>query len=253
MPTGFLIKSVANVRDGLHLAVTLDGTPTGAVSFDCAPLPRRDHAVYPPVPVPASLQPDGTYLVAVPYPDIWYIWATDGQGRTDDPGAGYMGLSDDPDLNGVGAAVEGILTENIPGLNAALQTLLPNVTMKRVVYGSATAIDDYPAILVCKPRRSDRPYAMPYVFENTFSLEIMCLFRHGDKNSVLALGTSFAARVMDILKRPCYNQFTLPSGTQVADAYCRTGESDELQDDDSSFVNIGSLLWSANAFIQTPI
>lgn len=244
MSTGFLIKSVVNPKDGIHLAVTLDGQPQGAPTFAVCRTPVLGSAAAAPATLAA-----GVWSVAVPHPSLWYVWATDSGGTTA-PDCAWAGLSDNPELDLCGQKIADILTANRPALDAALQSTLQGATVKQVVYGGAAAINSFPSVLVTKPVETDEYTAMPWVRQKTYRLEIMFTIMHQDAAPLLGAATRFLARVMEILNQPAYEGLLLESGTRLAFCQCQEGEADEQQLDDNKWASVGSLVWSGQALLQ---
>lgn len=248
MSTGFLIKTTANPKDGVHLSVTLDGTPSGSVTFSICRTPDFSKAT-----AAAATLTAGVYAVATPHPALWYVWATDGIGTVDAPGCAWVGLSDYPDLDLCGQKLADILTANQAALNVALQTYFQDATIKHIVYGSASAITDFPAILVTKPVLKPHYVAMPYVREIVYQLEVIFTILHQDKAPMLTAASRFVSRIVEILNQPAYEGIVLDSGTPLAFCQCEEGEADETQYDENKYAAVGSLVWTGKALLQDSI
>ena len=245
MSTGFAIKSVVNPKDGATLSVILDGTPSASPTFKICRTPDYSRALS-----ASAVLSGGQYAVSVPHPSLWYIWAADSVGVVDAPGCAWCGLSDNPDLDLCGQKLQEILTANVPALNVALQSYFQAATVKQIVYGSASAITDFPAILITKPEERAQYMFLPYGREITYQLEIMFTIIHQDPAPMLRAASRFVARIMEILNQPIYEGLILESGTPLAFCQCQEGEADESQVEANKWASTGSLVWSGKALLQ---
>lgn len=240
MATGFSIASVANKLDGRKMRVSLSGLPSGSVTFLVSRTPDRSGAF---APVAATSIDARTFDITVTRVALWYVWAIDTNGPVDVPGAAWVGFSDIPALDNVGIKLAQIMTDNIPGINAALQTWFPGTTVKQVVYGSALDIRDFPAIAITKPSVQDEYTGIPFLRTLTFSLEIHLYTLHQDKGSWTQAAARFTGRVMEILNQPDYSAILLPDQI-LSMCHAFSGNVDEIEVEPGAFATVGTTIWT---------
>lgn len=238
MASGLIIASVANGQDGKSFVITLNGVAVGQLSFWLNRVPSATGAV------PASYTGSNSYTVAVPYPALWYVWAADGNGLTEEPVAVEVGPTDGQDLSDLGKALRDLLWDNKLGLEIPLRHRDPNWTLKQVVFGSGYDLEDYPSILVMRPVRRSEYIAAPYVRQHTFSVMIACVMLREDEQSDLPSMSEWMAMVDTVLSQPAYDHIVLPSGMIVDFGYIRQSQvTEEVVGDGQKFVCIGTLEW----------
>lgn len=214
MTSSLVIDSIENVGNGLHALVSLDGTPTGTLTFYTSRIPGSANATV------TTYTGAGPYVVEVSHPSIWYIYAHDDNGFTSDPTLAVV-ISDDPNSNGaqymdeVGRLLTGIIEANIPGIEAALRVTYPGATVKTVQYGGASGIIAYPSICVDNPTSVDREFATGWVREMVYGYRIQCLVTHEDEASALPYAMQMADAIKMLLNQPAYETLTTPSGFTV--------------------------------------
>lgn len=241
------ILSTSNALDGVHATLVLTGTANGAISFKICRQPIYANAVVA-TAVETSSSPL-TYNVATPFPALWYIWAVDTDGQSG-PGAAWVCITNDPDLRSCGEKIAALLTEHTAGINAALNQLLPGGTVKQIVFGRRLNVEDFPSIVVSKPRMTDNYIGLGFIRETTFAFEIAFAFFHQDEGSQLPIATDMAQRVMSILNLPCYSSLVLDTGTPLTACLATEGESDETEIDEKTWVAAATVVWSAQGLIQ---
>lgn len=245
MATGIVLHSLYNLQDGVHARATVYGTPSGSLIFLFADTPEIEKATQ------APAVPDGQdlYMLLMPRIGLWYVWAQDDDGATA-PQAVWLGLSDDPDIDLCGEFLADALRLHEMGLQTALRSFFHDgTTIKSISYGSVFSIDEFPAILVTKPRESVQPVLMPLVDEHTFRFEILIFVPHQERSAYLRVAGVFCARVMEILNRPVYRDFQLKSGQCMGMCIASEGQSDEVQEDDKTWTALASVVWSGSAWI----
>lgn len=244
---GCAIVSVTNCQDAMHADVVLTGTIVGGTpTFYVASVPE---AV--PVLAPSFLLPTGVYRVVMATPGLWYVWVQDSQGRSANPSAVWVGLSDILDVNLTGMALAEILTRHKAGLEAqARETFFPKCTIKFIGYGTARNITDYPAILVTKPRFNSQWVAAPMVRQITYRFDILIFVLHNSPDNWLSVATNLANAVNHILDLPEYDALRLSSGTPLAFCQSSEGDSDDIEVEEGIYCALGSCTWSGEALEQ---
>lgn len=240
MATGFTILGVKNILDGKSARVTLSALPSGPVVFRCSRIPEEETSRI--ITTVIQIDPQ-TYEVGLPTSALWYIWAGDASGIVDLPGAAWIGHSDTPSLDNAGVKLQEILTRNLPGLNAALQTWYPGTTVKQIVYGSAIDVRSFPAIVITKPSMADDYQGIPFVRTQTFSFEIHFYVLHQDKGSWTQAAARFMGSVMTILNQPDYDYMELPDMI-LSMCHVSSGAVDEVEVEAGKFAAIGTAIWT---------
>ena len=238
MATGFSI-SATNKLSGRSMRVSLSALPTGAVTFLVSRTPDRATAF---APLSAVQVDPKTYDLTVTRIALWYVWAIDANGPVDVPGAAWVGYSDIPALDNVGIKLAQMLTDNLPGINAALQTWFPGTTVKQVVYGSALDIRDFPSIAITKPSVVDEYTGIPFLRTLTYGLEIHLYTLHQDKGSWTQAAARFTGRVMEILNQPDYSAIVLPDQI-LSMCHASSGNVDEVEVEPGAFATVGTTIW----------
>ena len=247
MPSDIAIESVVNPKTGTGLDVQLSSPPSGSLAWAISRTPYEENAR----PTTATDEGGGLYRVAVFAPVLWYVWATDGTGTVDLPGAATASPSDSPVLDLCGDRLRQIMEDNAAGLNSALTawTGTPS-TVKRFVYGSATAITDFPAVLVTAPSFESSMTAMPYFEERVLRLEIHFYILHQDPLTYLPLVNRLTAAGLAVFNQQFYNRIVLDDGTPVTDCYCRSGNTTDVEVEEDKWVAVGSLVWQGSVYVQ---
>lgn len=240
----FLIESVSNNRDGITGTVVLSGEPTGAVAFLAARTPDLDKASV----IAATAKPNGDYVIAFAAPVLWYVWARDVTGTTDGSPV-WIGLSDNLDLNLCGNWVRDTLRQNQVAIEQKMQFISKGVTIKQIEYGSPALIEDYPSILICRPKFDPRFAFFSYGSEADYSVEVFFMVMHQEKASVIEMAAMMLEAGLAILRQPDYLTVVLESGLPL-NITINQGTADEEQADESHWVGSGSLVWSGNGLTQ---
>lgn len=244
-----VIASLSDAGDGLNATAAIAGGVTGNLRLLLSRTPVLAQASA----VAFALAGAGQYHLLLPHPGLWYVWAQDDTGTTNAQ-AVWTGLEPGvSDLDLCGETLRALLEANAAGLNVALQTILPGVTTKQFVYGSATDIRDFPAILICKPRQSEEWVAFPMVKSITYTFDIMFYILHQDKGSMLRAAARLLGAAMSILNQPASESLSLPSGTPLAFCAAQSGDADDVEVETDKWVAIGSLVWSGNTLKQDAI
>ena len=158
------VASARNVSppDGVHALVTVAGVPGGALALLLSETPDIASTT------PAAFVPTGNlneFRVRVDHAGVWYFFAVDASqvGQVGiapaPPVALAVGLVDDVDLNLAGIYLASLLDANRAALEASLSSgwlgePSSTPTLKHITYGTAAAIQGFPAILVSKPRET---------------------------------------------------------------------------------------------------
>jgi hypothetical protein len=190
-----------------------------------------------------------TYAVAVPFPALWYVWAVDNDGAVA-PGACWVSITNDSDLRSCGEKLAAILLEHKAGLNAALSEISDQATVKQIVFGRSLNVDDFPAIVVTRPRRQENYIGLAFIREVIFSYEIFFALFHQDEASQLPIATNMADRIMQILNLPAYSSLTLDTGTPLTGCIATDGEPSEDEVGEKTWTAVGSVVWTAQGLIQ---
>ena len=172
--TNILVDSVVNGNNGLTVLLVLSGTPVGSVKFYIShtPILSSLRQVVGTVDTGLNTSPP-TYNITLPHAGLWYIWAVDDDGITQEPGAVWMdGVADSSDIDLTGAMIRDTLIANTLGIEAIMHRSYPDSNLEQVVYGYEGAIVDYPSILISSPRVQDAYVAFPFTREATYSFTI---------------------------------------------------------------------------------
>lgn len=211
----FAIHDVQSGSDGMSAIVTLTGSVSGAVTFLASRKPDIQSAS-----VAAAVGNTlGPYTVSVQNPGLWYFWAQDNFGVTPTPAAAWVSTTIVSEMEAVGLKLRDILRDNAAGIEALLRaSRYPNTTIKAIHYGSATRIDDSPAILVQDARDHVEWAFFPYGETHTYQFSVYCIVIHPDEQTEIDFATQFGEAVRYILRQPHYLEIKLDTGAVVDNA-----------------------------------
>jgi hypothetical protein len=244
MGASFILQAGDNGLDGVTANVTISGSPTGAVSFLAARTPDSGGAVV----VPSVLASAGVYTVTLPAPVLWYIWGQDSGGLTG-PVPVWVSTSNNLDMELCGKKVRDLLEANRAAIEAKIKVHNPDETLKKIAWGSALGIDDFPSIIVVRPKEDPKYAFFAYGSEIDYTVEVFALVLHQDKLSALTLAADMIAACMSILRQPAYSTVTLDSGLPL-NVTVNQGTADDEQLDENKWAATGSLVWSGNGLTQ---
>lgn len=247
MATGLSIKQITNNLDGSTAQVVLSGVADGDVTFQASRTPDMSN----PITVDATLVTGLTYDVTLPAPVLWYISAADTAGSVVQPRPVWCSASNDGRTTQLGNKLQSILQANQEALDIALQQFFNLGPIKQIVYGQATQVKSFPAILITKPQRDPNYATYAWGKLNDWTFEIYAMILHQDPTPYLNASTDFMDRVIEILGQPAYSRLTLPDGTIVAFAQAKKGEADDVLVDEhaNKWAAVGSVVWTGNALI----
>ncbi len=186
---------------------------------------------------------------------LWYVWAIDSSGVSDPMpiwvDVQQVGYNPGPDLVQVCDKLQEILLSHIPGINASIQQVFhADAGLKVVHFGSATALREFPSILITNPRVQVDWVAFPMVREFVFTVDILAIILHQDQASVMPIATHMAGWIMEILNNPIYDQISLPNDTRLAFCMASSGDSMEAKFDEKYWSGVASIAWSGKALAQ---
>jgi hypothetical protein len=193
------------------------------------------------------------YYVTVAHPALWYLWAVDDNGQCAEPCAVWTGTGNDVLLNEVGEALRARLWANKAGLEAMMRGLVDVAELRQVVYGSATDVSDWPAVLVHSGRIEDEYVAFPYVRQLSLQFQVAFLIPHEDEQTLLPLATRLAMAGMAILNQPEYDELLTDSGMRLYGCRAATGDMQDVQIDEKTWVAAGTLQWIGYGLLQDGI
>jgi hypothetical protein len=252
MASTITISGSRNPLDGVHAQVDVAGTPSGMLTFYISRTPQFSAAVESTswTEVTAVDPPAVTYNVVTPGAELYYIWAVDGNGQGyGNPGVVFVGTSNIMDFNLVGILIRTILQENIAALQVALQQNLPGVTIKSVVFGAPSQVEDWPAIYITEPTKNTSYVSFPWGKLHEFRTSISCVIMHQDRVTALQAALQLGMAVEYILNTPPYEENALASGTVLYRCMCAQSATSDVQVDTNKWAGGCDLSWTGNAYI----
>lgn len=244
MPSSIGIKSVTNDHSGNTATVVLDGVSTGILEFYASELIDSPKIVLPFTGV-------GPYVLRFPNPDLWYVWAKDDNGFGLVPGASYVGLSDDEDINLIGQFLRNQLDKNRPGMQSLVRTWYPNTTIKSVHWTTAASSIDTPFIVVMDARWDWDWKAVGFIQEWTYTYSINFVVNHAEEEAESPLSTRLATAGSIVLNRRANVKPTLANGLTLYHCQARNGNVTDVEiPDGGGFASVASLVWTGKALKQ---
>lgn len=245
MSSAIGVAALTNRKEGRTATAQLSGLPTGRLEFWAAEV-----ADGPEFAVPFA--PEGErYVLTLPYPNVWAVWAKDDNGFGADFKAVYVGQTDDPDIDALGLYLRALLERNKPLIEAMARTAYPGMKVEQFHYGSATGITKYPAILIYNPRATWDWRATGYLQKWDYSYTTACLFHHQDEQTEIPMATRLLDAVFFIYGRRRYTAFTVQDGLKVTQAQAKAGDVSEVDlGDKLGYVATATCLWTGVAYKQ---
>ena len=239
------VLSCTSANDSAHATAVLDGAAVGALGFRATREPVFSDASQ----VVLLFTGTGPYTVTLPGVDLWYLWATDNNAPSTNCLPVWIGGSDSDFLDEVGQAVAGILTTHKPAIEARVRPWSPGTTIKQVMYGFPGAIEEWPAIVVQRPKFIADWYAMPSIKLYHLTLEIAIVTVRSTEVSELKLVGRIMSAVVAILTKR--EQITMPSGSIACRCQAEEGNVEEqMIDGTSHFITMARLQWSGDVMRQ---
>lgn len=239
MPTAAIaILSLDSAGDGMHVVAELTGTPTGGVTFE-ASLEPQDGFVF----VPHFEPTPGVYRIVLSHPDLWYIRALDSSGESP-PSPVWMAKTEESILNLVGEAVRGLIERHKTGIEMMLRkNYFPDLQIKQIVFGTALNINDFPAILVTKPRFQKKWVATGGLAEFTYMVDIYVQIFHNDAGTHLQASVRAGEALCQLINR--YDSIILSDDTPLAFCGAEEGDADDIAiEEGGPYCAIFSIVWS---------
>ena len=244
MSSSIGIKSIVNNLDGSTVTVTLDGTPSGTLTFQGSDTPASQDFT-------APYTGTGPYVVTLPYPGIWHLWAQDNNGLGARFGSVLMGYGNTTDADAIAQKVHDLLILHKPGMEAVLQTWYPGTTIKQIHAGfPSTLLDDFPSIIVTKPSWQGNWRALPLVQRWNYSLDILCFVVRRQEEPENPLATRMVEAVQQVLGLRRYVKITTSNQLTLTSCNAFQGNSDEIQIEEGLWATVGSVVWTGLATKQ---
>lgn len=251
MPTGVYISSLVDAGDKKSATLTLQGTPSGALSFVFGRTADVSKAV------PCVFDGANPYVLDLGAPGPWCVWAKDSNGTSALPAGLWIG-----GVERYAREIGKTLRDSVLKFNQVLiEAALANIygaaatgspaTLKQVVYGFEGAVDAFPAIIIQKPNWRNEWITAPYGMKTTFRYMISCVVEHNDETSELDEVMDFANAVQEILNQVPYVDLTLPSGLTVQNCYASEGNAGVFNLGDR-WASAGNLIWQCELDLQKP-
>lgn len=246
--------SLTSNHDGGSALAQLDGTPAGTLTWVASRMPTLDHAIsITGTPYVTTTDANGlvtsTVTLTLPFGGLWYIWWFEGGLPAPAPEAVWLSGSDGMDLDEAGHAVRDALWANKRGIEKAVIDLYPNLTIKSMVYGSATSLREFPAIVISKPDMHFDRIATDWTSLYEYSLSITVVLLHQSEQSEIDTATRIMRAAMTILSSPYYETITLPSGLMVVSCQCAEGSA-TVVDLGTRYASLASFGWYGQAMKQ---
>lgn len=245
-------ENYRNPLDGLNAQVDLSGVPTGTLSFWISRTPvfatafqASSYTMVAPVNSPAV-----TYNIAVPVAALYYIWAVDFNGvASGNPAAVFVGMSNEVDENLIGYWLRDTMIANQAAIEAYVQQYFKGQTIKQILFGNPTSVEDWPCIYVAQPSCNEDYVAAPYGREFNFRTVISAICMHQDRQTALAYATQLGSAIKYILNTPPYEEVALASGTTIYRCQIMSATYDDISVSENKWAAGAELIWTSNAFI----
>lgn len=248
VPNGLTLRC-NNAKDGAHLNVLIVGRPTGDVVFYVGRLPGGEDRQE---VDSGSITGTNPFAITVPHPlAFWYVWVEDDNGFCAAADGDWVDYTGYRDIDEIGYCLRDRIVANQIAIEKSIQAYFPDQSLKQILYGSASAIREFPALLVTKPRRDPEEYvAAPMVQRHTYTFDIYCFILHQEKTTQVRQASQFMASVMSILNQPHYTLLKVNDSYTLDQCLARSGEADDSELDTGKWAAVGSLVWSGEGFIQ---
>ena len=221
------ITKVENPYNGTSVDIELDRDPQGPLSVLVGRLPdpvggeaqirslgSKRYRVMSPFPVEGGNPPELAYLVA--HDDQGYSAYRDNEGYLQGLRAAWIGHTREDELTDVMTQLWRRIVDNRAGIEARLQAIEPNSTLKQIIWGMGEKIETYPAMEINQVGLSE-PYEGAHRFRIArVQAEIYGYIVHQTPTVEAELITAFGRATQRILNQEAYEQMELQGGQVLA-------------------------------------
>jgi len=251
------IVKVVNPYNGVSVDIEFDRPPADLVQVFVSRVPEecgietiihdlgsKRYRVISPFPVAASNPPELAYLTAEDAEG--YSTYRNDDGRLVGQAAAWIGHTREDELTDVMKRLWGRIVDNKVGIEARLQAIQPDTTIKQIVWGMGEKLETYPAMEINQVGLSE-PYAGAHRYRiATVRADIYGYIVHQNPTVESELITAFGRAVQKILNQEAYEQMELQGGQTLAMCQAQDLQFDANIWDGRRWVSSFSLAWTGD-------